>query len=163
METASGLGLGLHDVNGAQKPAWATWALANRNDLNPPQLSCGFEELPHTRLTRSYNPARGHWASSRLPPPSFAAEQSFHLERDPSAGTELLYECAVGKHNLLTKAVDCEGLQPLGPVGYIHSAPQPGSVALYRCSIGGGKDHFISPAADCEGQTVESLLGYGSP
>ncbi|MEO7328217.1 MAG: DUF5722 domain-containing protein, partial [Minicystis sp.] len=96
-ETAGGLGLGLHDENGMAKPAWAVWALANRNDLAPPMLDCGFEELPYTRLRRSYNAARGHWASSRLAPPGFAVEQSYRLLRDPAPGTELLYECAVGQ------------------------------------------------------------------
>ncbi len=163
VEVAAGLGVGLHDANGVAKPAWAVWALANRSDLDPPELDCGFEELPHTRLTRSYNPARGHWASSRIAPPGFDPEQSYHLLRDPAPGTELLYECAVGQHNLLTKAVSCENQQPMGPVGYVYTAARPGAVALYRCSLGGGADHFISPAADCEGQTSEGLLGYALP
>lgn len=162
-ETKSGLGVGLHDVNRNAKPAWATWALANRNDLMPPQLSCGFEQLPYTLLTRSYNPNRGHWASSRLPPAGFATESSWHLWRDPQPGTALLYECRVGTHNLLTLDVHCEGLQPLGPVGYLHPAPHPNTVALYRCTINAGADHFISPDSKCEGQTKESLLGYALP
>jgi hypothetical protein len=126
-------------------------------------LDCGFEELPYTRLRRSYNPARGHWASSRLAPPGFAVEQSFRLLRDPAPGTALLYECAVGQHNLLTTQAGCENQQPMGPVGYIYTAPQPGSVALRRCSAGGGADHLISPAANCEGLTDEGLLGYALP
>ena len=162
-ETVAGLGLGLHDENGVAKPAWAIWALANRNDLAPPMLDCGFEDLPYTRLRRSYNPARGHWASSRLPPPGFNVEQSYRLLRDPAPGTELLYECAVGQHNLLTKQAGCENQQPMGPVGYIYTAPQPGSVALRRCSAGGGADHLISPDAGCEGLSDEGLLGYALP
>jgi hypothetical protein len=162
-ETAAGLGVGLRDTNGVAKPAWAVWALANRNDLAPPQLDCGFEDLPHTRLTRSYHPARGHWASSRLAPAGFSAEQSYRLLRDPAPGTELLYECAVGQHNLITKQAGCENQQPMGPVGYIYTAPQPGSVALRRCSAGGGADHLVSPDPGCEGLSDEGLLGYALP
>jgi hypothetical protein len=162
-ETVSGLGVGLRDATGAAKPAWSVWALANRNDLSPPQLSCGFEELPYVRLTRSKHPQRGHWASSRLAPPGFVQEQSWRLLRNEAPGTKWLYECRVGEHNLLTPDPGCEGLQPLGPVGAIWTSPAPGTVALYRCRVGAGKDHFVSPAANCEGQIVESLLGYGMP
>ena len=30
-------------------------------------------------------------------------------------------------------------------------------------SVGGGADHLISPAANCEGLTDEGLLGYALP
>ena len=162
-ETAAGLGLGLHDESGNAKQAWSVWALANRNDLNPPQLSCGFEDLPYTRLTRSHHPTRGHWTSSRVPPAGFTAEQSWHLHREPQPGTALLYECKVGEHNLLSPDVGCEGQHPMGPVGYVYTAQAAGTIPLYRCSIGAGADHFVSPDAGCEGQTVEQLLGYVIP
>ena len=162
VETASGLGVGLRDVNGAAKAAWSTWALCNRNDLAPPQLSCGFEELPYTRLTRSYKASRGHWASSRIPPQGFAQEKSWRLLRDPAPQTVLLYECAVGQHNFLTKDVNCEGQRPLGPVGYAYTTAQPGSIDLHRCRIGAGVDHFVG-IAGCEGQIDEGSLGYALP
>jgi Family of unknown function (DUF5722) len=160
-ETGAGLAVGLHNADGTAKPAWATWALANRIDLSPPQLSCGFEDLPYVRLTRSFSTARGHWASSRLPPPGFASERSWRLLRDPQPGTQLLYECRVGGHNLLTTDVNCEGQLAMGPVGYAFTAAAAGRVPIYRCRVGAGQDHFVSPAANCEGQVTESLLGYG--
>ncbi len=163
VETASGLGLGLRATDGRAKPAWATWALANRSDLTPPQLSCGFEDVPYTRLVRSYNPSRGHWASTRRPPPGFTAEQSWRLHRDPQPDTVMLYECRAGNHNLLTRDVGCEGLQPLGPVGYAWTAPGAGRIALHRCREGSGTNHFVSPDAGCEGKTFESTLGYVLP
>lgn len=158
-----GLLLGLRDVNSAVKPAWTTWALANRNDLTPPQLSCGFEDLPYTRLTRSSSSTRGHWASTRLPPAGFTAEQAYHLLRDEKAGTVMLYECRVGQHDLVSRDVNCEGLESLGPLGYAYTAATAGAKALYRCSVGAGADHFISPDPACEGQTMEQLLGYVLP
>ncbi|WP_329047711.1 DUF5722 domain-containing protein [Amycolatopsis sp. NBC_01488] len=163
VEVAAGLALGLHDTQGAAKPAWATWALANRNDLNPPQLSCGFETLPYTTVTRGYSGSRGHWASSRALPAGFAVEKRWHFYREQVPGTIALYECKVNTHNLLTQDPGCEGgLLPLGPVGFLYTSPQPGTGPVFRCRIA-GDDHFISPSADCEGQTTEHLLGYAFP
>jgi hypothetical protein len=167
VETAAGLGVGLRNANQTAKPGWTTWATVNRNDLVPPQLSCGFEDLPYTRLTRSNHTVRGHWASTRIAPTGFVAEQSFKLLRDAPPATPntpkaiMLFECGVAQHNLVSTQVTCEGLAPLGPLGYAYETQAPGTIALYRCKIGG--DHFISADAACEGQTVESRLGFVFP
>ena len=85
------------------------------------------------------------------------------LPRDPEPNTQLLYECLVGQHNLLSLDVGCEGLTPLGPVGWIYQTQVAGAVALYRCRVDSSGDHFISPDAACEGQVIESQLGYVLP
>ncbi len=159
-ETAAGLGLGLRDTDGNPKPAWSTWALANRVDLDPPQLSCGFENLPYTRLVRAFKPGRGHWATTRRPPAGFAEEQVYALHRDAQPGTIPLFECMAGDDSFVSKAQDCEGHQPMGPLGYIHTGPVPGGVALYRCVSGNNADHMISPEPGCESFDTEELLGY---
>jgi hypothetical protein len=158
-ELADGLGLGLHRADGTPKPAWGVWASASA----PGQLACGFEQLPHVRLVRSRSPTRGHWTSTRLPPAGFTVESSVRLLRDPAPGTRLLYECAIGSHNLISADPGCEGLLPLGPVGHVHTSPEPGTVALHRCAAGGGQDHLVSTDPGCEGATVEGLLGHALP
>jgi hypothetical protein len=158
-----GLQLGLARADGSFKPAWSVWALANRADLSPPMLSCGFENLPYTILSRSYLASRGHWASSRLPPSGFVVEQRWRLLRASDVGTSMLYSCVVGTHSLLTRDPGCEGQRPEGPVGFAWDAPAADRVALYRCRVGAGTDHFVSTSATCEGQTTESMLGYVLP
>jgi hypothetical protein len=75
----------------------------------------------------------------------------------------MLYECLVGSHNMLSTSVNCENQHPMGPVGYIYETKQSGTVALHRCRIGAGSDHFVSTDPGCEGQKFEQLLGYVLP
>jgi len=162
-EVAAGLGLGLRRADGTARPAWSTWALANRIDLNPPELDCGFEHLPYTRLVRGYRDGWGHRASSRDLPAGFVEEQAYLLDRSEQPDTTLLFECQVGDHSLLTPSPACEGLPPLGPVGWIHDLPGAGRVELFRCYAPSTGDHLVSPDPACEGQTVEQSLGFALP
>ena len=111
-------------------------------------------------ITSSTHPTRGHWTSSRLAPAGFAEENRWRLWRDDPGDATLLYACRVAEHNLLTPDPNCEGLLPLGPVGWIHNAPGPGRVELYRCRVDATGDHFVSESATCDGHVVEQLLGY---
>lgn len=166
---AAGMLWGLHEENGSPKPAWIQWALANRNDLNPKVFSCGFEDLPYVRLRRGYNPSDGsHWTSTRIFPSRYTVEQgSVRLSRRPISGQSmrLLYECDFDTHNLISKVASCENdlLIPRGTVGYGYTTQVPGTIPLYRCRMGNGWNHFVSLQADCEGFTMEELLGYVLP
>jgi len=57
-----------------------------------------------------------------------------------------------------TSLVPPPGYNGETPLGYLLSSPVPGSAPLYSCQIGG--DQFTSAAASCEGQQVNTLLGY---
>ena len=162
-ETVAGLGCGLADEVGNLKPAWGVWALSNRVDLDHPQLSCGFENLPYTRLVRAFKVGQGHWATTRRLPQGFAEEQVYALHREAKAGTVMLFECITGSGmNFASTSSNCEGHEPMGPLGWIHTEPVEGSVALYRCNSGAG-DSMISPDPNCEVYQSEGLLGYALP
>lgn len=158
-ELAGGLAIGLLRPDSGKKAAWSVFANANASE--PSRRTCGFQDLPYTRLARSHHPRRGHWASTRLAPPGFRHEGiEVRLLRDAEPETTMLYECQAGEHNLVTPDPRCEGLHPMGPVGHVFTRPGPGRVALHRCTVAAGKDHFISLDPSCEGHTHERLLGY---
>ena len=162
-ETKYGLALGLWDDKGQPKPAWTTWALANRDDLSPKQLSCGFEDLPYVRLRRSSHKSRGHWSSTRRAPVGFVEERSYRLHHDPQPASHPLFECLVGGHTFLSPAASCEGQTPMGPVGYAWDGPGDGRAELFRCAVAAGADHFVTTDPGCEGQTKEQSLGFVLP
>ncbi len=155
---------GLRFDTGERKQAWDIWAMVNRNDLSPPQLSCGFEDLPYVRLTR-HAYSKWHWTTTRQALDGYVAEASWRLLREPVPGSTLLYECDLDEHNLVTTSADCEGHHLLGPLGYSMNAPVTGFnlVELFRCRVGSGSDHFVSSSPTCEGKVVEGSLGWVLP
>ena len=157
VETRDGLGVGLIASDGRHKWAWEVWRDANL----PGTEKCGFENGKYTVLRRHFSLLRGHWTSTRPPPSNMAKEGSWRLRRKPTTDTRLLWECRVGGHNVISTDGSCEGLHPMGPVGYAFTKKKSGTVPLYRCHTPG--DHFVSSDPGCEGKTTEGLLGYVYP
>lgn len=163
-EVAGGLGCGLWNEDRSPKPAWTTFALANRKGVGAGWPSCGFDILPYVPLMRGYN-GKKHWVTSRQFPSSVKVEQTWHILREQAPNTQLVYECRVGgpngDHTLISTLANCENQFNMGPMGYVYKTQVAGTSPIYRCYIATTGDHFISSDPNCEGQKEESLIGYG--
>ncbi|KYK60854.1 subtilisin-like serine protease [Drechmeria coniospora] len=157
--------LGLRRLDASAKPSWSTWADANRVDLDPALLSCGFQYIPYTLLTLGYDAARGSIATTRILPAGYAVTKSWYLYRSEEPGTIMVYECHIGSKSFLTTRHTCDNEFPYGPVGRVFRDPRPFHVPLYTCYNGEFADHFVSSEVDCGGppSTMLALLGYVRP
>ena len=162
-EVAGGLGCGLWNEDRSPKPAWTTFALANRKGVGAGWPSCGFDILPYVPLMRGYNGK--HWVTSRQFPSGVKVEQTWHILREQAPNTQLVYECRVGgpngDHTLISTFANCENQFNMGPMGYVYKTQVAGTSPIYRCYIATTGDHFISSDPNCEGQKEGSLIGYG--
>lgn len=160
-ELKSGLGLGLWAADGAQKPAWKTYALCNQKVSGGNR--CGFENLPYVKLTRAFD-GLFHWVSTRMLPRGFFPEQTYKILREPENDTEIVYECRVGgdkgKKALISKDPNCEGHFNMGPLGYVWKSSSKDRVPLFRCYDSKYQDYFVSTYPECEGKVQEQLVGY---
>ncbi|GEM_PF-653469 len=161
-----GLNLGLWNSDGSQKPAWTTFALANRSGVGAGWPACGFQYLPYVEMMRGRK-GNMHWVTTRQFPSGFTKEagQSWKILRDkPSEDSVMVYECRVGGagggHTMISPDVNCEGQFNMGPMGYLYKSQKPGTSAVYRCYVPSTGSHFISADPNCEGQTTESAVGY---
>lgn len=163
-EVAGGLGSGLWNEDRSPKPAWTTFALANRKGVGAGWPSCGFDILPYVPLMRGYN-GKKHWVTSRQFPSGVKVEQTWHILREQAPNTQLVYECRVGgpngDHTLISTFANCENQFNMGPMGYVYKTQVAGTSPIYRCYIATTGDHFISSDPNCEGQKEGSLIGYG--
>lgn len=163
-EVAGGLGCGLWNEDRSPKPAWTTFALANRKGVGAGWPSCGFDILPYVPLMRGYN-GKKHWVTSRQFPSGVKVEQTWHILREQAPNTQLVYECRVGgpngDHTLISTSANCENQFNMGPMGYVYKTQVAGTSPIYRCYIATTGDHFISSDPNCEGQKEGSLIGYG--
>lgn len=163
-EVAGGLGCGLWNEDRSPKPAWTTFALANRKGVGAGWPSCGFDILPYVPLMRGYN-GKKHWVTSRQFPSGVKVEQTWHILREQAPNTQLVYECRVGgpngDHTLISTFANCENQFNMGPMGYVYKTQVAGTSPIYRCYIATTGDHFISSDPNCEGQKERSLIGYG--
>jgi hypothetical protein len=70
------------------------------------------------------------------------------------------YNSTTGDHWITTGYI-APGYYQESTLGYLYMAPQAGTQPLYGCQVGG--DHFISVAADCEGQQILGENGWIYP
>ena len=164
VELKAHLGCGLWNEDRSKKPAWTTFALANRKGVGAGWPSCGFDILPYVPLMRGYN-GKKHWVTSRQFPSGVKVEQTWHILREQAPNTQLVYECRVGgpngDHTLISTFANCENQFNMGPMGYVYKTQVAGTSPIYRCYVDANGDHFISSDSNCEGQKRESLIGYG--
>jgi hypothetical protein len=134
----------------------------------------GTTTLPLNRYA-SYTTQR-HWVTSGYVPADYRAPSQGgsgrldltlgHIDLAPGPGKVRLRGCQVVSGGVLTSdrflSLDsgCEGHHLLGTNGWLFQSPPAGVAVkpLYRCNTGTG--HFASNLSNCEGNTVEGLLGY---
>lgn len=159
-----GLQLGLLTVDDVPKPAFDVWLHAN----DPHNPTCGFELAGHTAVAHGVSATGAHWYSSRVLPAGYTPQKGvWKLDWAEQPGTALLYECATQEEDAawLDSDPSCTGAVPMGPVGWIATAPTPGHTALYACTGPSRLDHTATTAPTCPPNWTQSRLGYveGSP
>ncbi|MEV5502979.1 hypothetical protein AB0M50_47020 [Nonomuraea fuscirosea] len=145
------------------KPNWDNARVMRR------KVTCADGRTPVRKSFVRYVKAHHHLVTTGTPPAGYTREGNWTLWSAPHSGTRALYNCKAGGDDYFI-SVDpgCEGKQTtiVQTEGWIHQTrPSSAYVPLYRCQIPGFGDHFVSTAADCEGQGVvnEGLLGYAPP
>lgn len=172
-ELAWNTAMGLRNPDGTPKLSWQVWSKANLNTSNPTQLSCGFENLPYTKLSRYFNSTEGkHWATTREPPrystTPYIQEISWKLLKSKLSDTQLLFECRVShnsKGSYISTNVNCDGNNHInyGPVGYSFINSNKNTVELYRCGDV-NVNAFLTNSPTCELlNTPGILLGHVLP
>lgn len=155
-----GLLLGLVDLAGNPKPALDVWLGAN----DPEHPDCGFELDGHTEVRLGVHPGSGaRWYSSRVLPAGYTAQPgAWRLSWSERPGTALLYECAntAVDATWLWPRADCDGGIPMGPVGWVDTAPGAGRKALLACTGPGPYGRTVTTAAACPTGQASTRLGY---
>ncbi len=122
--------------------------------------------LPPGAINRYYNSQTGdHWVTSGgAPGAGYGFESTLGFAAlDPAPNERTLYSCLYGGDQFVSPDPACEGQRVVGPIGAVYTQPPPTGlqvVGLFRCTVNGSGEHFVSTRSDCEGQHLESLLGY---
>jgi len=125
-------------------------------------------------LARWYNSVlHDRWPTTAAVPGNYSAYQleakSGYLmtAADPALPTVELEDCVSQNQrhtfHMLAEKGFCAAheYQRLRTAGFVYSAPQDGTVPLYRCYNALDRSHFASNQPDCESLgTMENLLGY---
>jgi hypothetical protein len=137
--------------------------------LQSPQVGVALSRWYGTPSYGPYNTASAYWSTTAAVPgeySSFTYQGDFgYLMNKAFSGTTELVECAASWPNThldhLVTTTSCDsGYSQLRALGWVYSAQQSNTVAVYRCYDSTQASHFVSNDSSCEGTTTEKLLGY---
>ena len=103
----------------------------------------------------------GHWTTTRYIPSGYNVIRKYKIFKENQPETRLLYECnVIQNHNFVSKYMNCENQNHLGPLGYVYTNQQANTIPLVRCFVSTSGDHFITTTSNCDGFIFEEILGY---
>jgi hypothetical protein len=119
----------------------------------------------YTNMRRYYSYYGDHWTGSEGTMPGYRGEGEMGwVLLTQQAGTQPLMSCRRGVDEFTSEEPACEGGEVLAALGYVYaSAPEELLTApLWRCRVGAdpASERFTTLHEDCEGRTVERLLGH---
>lgn len=150
-------------------------SIGRASSVTMPAATAGATQQEHTysyALAQNYSVQFGRWLSATdnagfTPTPTlsgyFLNFWQGYIENTSLPNTVPLYSCLVnGTDEMTSLYSNCQGATLLGQDGYIYSSLPSGVAgsALWLCHIPSSGDHFNSTASNCEGQSVDYLLGY---
>lgn len=176
------------DANGVGQHRWdlttATTSHPSANDLNTahalpltvgadatsaPSPAPGALTFAGNLVLDRYVIGSQHLAAIEDAPSPWSWEISLGQFKRPGgttpSGMAMIYSCAMSSGNMTSRYANCENGTAVGaPLGYVWTSAPTGAghtyQPVYRCAIVSSNDHFDSLSSTCEGQHVDSLLGY---
>lgn len=111
------------------------------------------------RLTQGSRDNR-YWTTSAVLPASYGSLGSWGLAAANSNGARPVYECRNGDNNFLSLDAGCENQTYTGITDWLYATPVPGALPLYRCKQRESGAYFVANNRNCDGQTLDKLLGF---
>ncbi len=129
------------------------------------RLTCtGGRDLGTVPLVRNDNGSRHLVTTEPVTQPGYYPTRTWMLEAGEKPGTVPIFSCRSGaRDQFVSTAANCEGTSFLQTLGWIYDSPPAApSVALYRCTVPGLDDHYLSTETGCENPEAvnEFLVGY---
>lgn len=163
-----GLFLGLLSTDGSPKPAYETWLHAN----DPANPTCGFQNFPNTVIRSGVAHSDGsRWTSSRPLPAGYQMQTTQWLfDYSAQPGSAEVFECGDGDDDAspptypsatwLSRAPDCDGATPMGPVGWARTRAAIGLQPIVTCVVPGRVPTTV--AGTCAGAATTIPVGYAA-
>ena len=135
--------------------------MANRHDLSPPQLSCGFSTCP-IRAWFGEQLGSGPLGSHPTPSPLATKNKEYGIVSRRRSRGPICCSSVWSKRQLCFHGFQLRGNRPWAPWGgpiRIQSRAR----WLYTDAIPSWRSHVVSPDPNCRGYTTEVCWGMSSP